>query len=93
MINAYSLKGSNDKTVILWDLTGSVQLCEDLKGSDSDFSLTTQEMWPQYEKLCKSRMQLEKSVTLKATFTVPKADFNSCLIIGSTNLVIAAARY
>jgi len=79
--------------VIIWDLTGSITLKDDLLATLKDFSLTTQDLWPQYEKLCKSRMQQEKSVNLKASFEVSKMDFNSCLIIGSSNIVVAASRY
>ncbi|CAG7835245.1 unnamed protein product [Allacma fusca] len=84
--------GSNDKHVILWNLSGTVSIDEELKGSSSEYTLTTEEMWPQYEKLCKSRMLQEKEgVSLKATFTVPKVDFNSCLIIGNKIIVAAAS--
>lgn len=84
--------GSNDKTVLIWDLTGSIALSDDLISSLNDFSLTTQDLWPQYEKLWKSRMQQEKSVYLRASFEIPKLDFNSCLILGPSNVAIAASR-
>ena len=88
-----SCTGSNDKKVIIWNLSGTVDISEELKGSSNEYTLTTEEMWPQYEKMCKSRMLQEKEgVSLKASFDVPKVDFNSCLIIGSS-IVVAAARY
>jgi hypothetical protein len=85
--------GSNDKKVLIWDLSGSVDIDGDLISSQGvEFSLSAGEMWPQYEKLCRSRMlQEENGVILKATFQVPKVDFNACVLVG-TSLVVAAAR-
>lgn len=49
-------------------------------------------MWPQYEKLCRSKMlQEENGVILKATYEVPKVDFNSC-VFDSNYSIYAGAR-
>jgi len=62
------------------------------QASGGEFNLTVGDIWPHYEKLCRSKMlQEENGVVLKATFKVPKVDFNSCLIVGSS-IVVAAAR-
>lgn len=48
--------GSNDKNVIIWDLTGSIEMTDDLVAPANEFSLSAGDVWPQYEKLCRSRM-------------------------------------
>ncbi|CAL8088448.1 unnamed protein product [Orchesella dallaii] len=84
--------GSNDKKVIIWDLTGSIELSDDLVAPTNEFSLSAGDVWPQYEKLCRSRMlQEENGVALKTTFQVPKVDFNSCTLIGTSYVVAAAS--
>ncbi|XP_021955888.1 uncharacterized WD repeat-containing protein alr3466 isoform X2 [Folsomia candida] len=84
--------GSNDKQVIIWDLAGTINTDEELQSSlGVEFSLSSGEMWPQYEKLCRSRMlQEENGVVLKASYEVHKVDFNSCVFVGTT-LVVAGA--
>lgn len=94
MYNMYMRNsGSNDKQVIIWDLAGTINTDEELQSSlGVEFSLSSGEMWPQYEKLCRSRMlQEENGVVLKASYEVHKVDFNSCVFVGTT-LVVAGAR-